>query len=33
MEITPDVKTELPVGSYMIYRDECPVTVHIINSG
>ena len=33
VEITPDVKTELPVGSYMIYRDGCPVTVNVINSG
>ena len=29
MQITPDVKTELPVGSYMMYRDECPVRVRV----
>ena len=33
VQITPDVKTELHVGSYMIYRDKCPVRVHVINSG
>ena len=33
VEITPNIKTGLSVGSHVIYRDDCTINVRVSNKG